>query len=239
MGASADVAMIWGVCLLVTASVAWLALHGWRQGRVLRRWARERGLAHRPRDDGNVDAELEAFRRDDAHLRRRLDQVREVVVVAPGIRLFRFREIVDLTPWTSGTGPPKTRVAVVFDAADGSETYSVFDREGSPTSDRPPGLRFSDPGVCRSVAAKMPPSPPHPVSVSLSEGRGLAYLLSPSGNVSPDGLEYLARLARRLTPSNERGPPAEADDRSSGPVDEASGAGAARGESGRRLTGAA
>lgn len=231
--------MIWGVCLLVTASVAWLALHGWRQGRVLRRWARERGLAYRPRDDGSVDAELEPFRRDDPHLRRKLDQVREVVAVAPGIRLFRFREIVDLTPWTSGTGPPKTRVAVVFDAVEGAETYSVFDREGSPTSDHPPGLRFSDPGACRSVAAELPPSPPHPVSVSLSGGRGLAYLLSPSGNVSPDGLEYLARLARRLAPADEGEPAVETDGGSSGSGAEASGAGAARGESGRRLTGAA
>lgn len=193
-----DVLVVWVVSFLVVVSVAWLALHGWRQGRTLRRWAAERGLPCRRRGDGRAAARLEPFHRDDEHLFRELDRVREVVELERGGYVVRCEERLDFTPWSSGTAPPRTRVAVVFPVPDAGETYSVFDESGCPTRDQAPGLRFSSGSVCRWLEARLP-EPPHPVSLTLAEGWAVAYLLTPSGAVSADELDYLARLARRLT----------------------------------------
>lgn len=211
---SAEALAAWAVSVAVVASVTWLALHGWRQGRRLRRWATDRGLDVQRRDDGRTDDRLEPFRRDDEHLVREIGSVREVVELGDGVRVFRCEERLDLTPWSSGSGPPRTRVAVTFPASGEEETYSVFDEDGRPTRDRAPGLRFSVPSAARKLAARMP-DPPHPLSVTLTGGRGLAYLLTPSGAVSPGGLDYLARLGRRLAAgtAGASGSTVEEDDR--------------------------
>lgn len=192
-----DILLVWLVSLAVVASVAWLALHGWRQGRVLRRWASGNGFEVRARGGPGTERLLEPFRRDDEQIVRELGRVREVVELDAGVRILRCEERVDLTPWSSGAGPAKTRVAAVFPAEEGEETYSVFGRDARPTSSRPPGLRFADPAVAEKLRRRIP-GPPHPLSVTLSEGRGLVYLLTPSGDVSADDLDYLAEAARRL-----------------------------------------
>lgn len=194
-----DVFVVWGVSFLVVVSVAWLALHGWRQGRTLRSWAAERGLPCRRRADPRTAARLRAFRREDAHLVRELDRVREVVDLEHDGHILRCEERLDLTPWSTGTGPPRTRIAAVFPARDDGETYSVFDESGRPTRERAPGLRFSSGSASRRIAARLP-DPPHPVSITVADGWALAYLLTPSGAVSGDELDYLARVARRLGP---------------------------------------
>lgn len=193
----ADVLVVWVVSLLVVASVAWLALHGWRQGRTLRRWAAERGLASRRRGGARTADRLRTFQRDDEHLVRELARVRDVVDLEHGGCIVRFEERLDLTPWTTGTGPPRTRVAAIFPAPADAETYSVFDESGRPTRDRAPGLRFSSGPASRKLETRLP-DPPHPVSITVADSWGLAYLLTPSGAVSDDELDYLARLSRRL-----------------------------------------
>lgn len=193
----ADVLVVWVVSFLVVASVAWLALHGWRQGRSLRRWAAERGLPCRRRGGGRTATRLRTFRRDDEHLVRELERVREVVDLEHGGCIVRCEERLDLTPWSTGTGPPRTRVAAIFPAPADAETYSVFDESGRPTRDRAPGLRFANGPANRKLKARLP-DPPHPVSITVADGWGLAYLLTPSGAVSDDELDYLARLSRTL-----------------------------------------
>lgn len=196
---------VWAVSLLVLASVLWLALHGWRQGRALRRWAHDRGLAVEDGSRGPTDAWLEPFRRDDDQMVREVGSVRETVEIAAGIRLFRCEERVDLTPWVSGTGPARTRIVATFPAPEEWETYSVFDESGREASEPPPGLRFADPSVARRIEEQLQ-DPPHPVSVSVAGGRGMIYLFTPSGGVSPDELDDLARLACRLAQLAESGP---------------------------------
>lgn len=188
---------VWVVSLVVVASVLWLALHGWRQGRTVREWAAERGLRLRTRGGEPLDGRLAPFRREDEHLVRKLGRVRETVEVGDGLQVFRCEERIDLTPWVSGGGPARTRVAVLFPAAEGDETYTVFDERGRATKDRAPGLRFADPAVSRWIQNRLP-DPPHPLSVTLAGGRGLAYLLTASGSVTPDDLDYLVRAARCL-----------------------------------------
>lgn len=198
----ADVLVVWVVSFLVVVSVAWLALHGWRQGRTLRRWAAERGLPCRRRGDARTAVRLRTFQRDDEHLFRELDRVREVVDLEHGGCVVRCEERLDLTPWSSGTGPPRTRIAAIFPASGEGETYSVFDEDGRPTRDRAPGLRFSSGAASRKLEAHLP-DPPHPVSITVADGWALAYLLTPSGAVSVDELDYLARLSRRLAPGGD------------------------------------
>lgn len=194
----ADVLVVWLVSLAVAVSVAWLALHGWRQGRTLRRWAAGRDLSCRGRGEEDPEVRLAPFRRDDEHLVRELGRVREVVPLERAGRIFRCEERLDLTPWSSGTGPSRTRIAVTFPVPGDDETYSVFDEEGRASADVAPGLRFSRRAVCRKLRSRMP-RPPHPLSITLKEGRCLAYLLTPSGAVAEDDLDYLARLERRLS----------------------------------------
>lgn len=192
----ADVLLVWAVSSAVVLSVAWLALHGWRQGRTLRRWAADRSLPC-GRDVAGDGVRLDPFARDDDHLVRELGRVREVVALEPDGWIFRCEERLDFTPWSSGTGPPRTRVAATCPVSGVADTYSVFDEGGRPCADRAPGLRFSSRAAAGALAARLP-DPPHPVSVTTSGGRALVYLLTPSGGVSEDDLDYLARVVRRL-----------------------------------------
>lgn len=188
------------MAVALPVSVGWLALHGWRQGRTLRRWAERRGYRLDGRGGGEVDADVAAFRRDSRHLRRDLDKIRDVVE-GRGVRFFRCLETLDLSPWRGGGGPPKTRVAVLFDASGRDDTYTVVDTDGRTSRSIAPGLRFTDSAAARRIESRLPGAPPHPVSVTLRPGNGLglAYLLSPSGSVSEADLDYLERLAARLS----------------------------------------
>jgi hypothetical protein len=202
-------------------SVTWLALHGWRQGRRLQEWASGRQLDTRRDGDGDVARRLGAFRRDSCHLHRDFHGVREVVRAGP-FTLVRCRETLDLFPWRSGSGPDKTRIAVLFPAREEVETYTILDGDGAPARSISPGVRFADPALSRRIARRLPGPPPHPLSVTLSGGEGIAYLLSPSGAVAPDALDYLWRLGRALSPGFPAGAAAgESRERAAAPAGDA------------------
>jgi hypothetical protein len=176
-----------------------LILYARRVSRRLRRYADSHGLIWHARDREDLESQInETFDLPETGLVQNFGRVRDVIRFDAGT-LFRATELLDLTPHGSATNPHSSRVAVLFDLAGAPEGIFMvspslevrqrYPLEGRDETQRVAGL-FRSPGV---------PAPPHPLALSLRDGRALAYL-EPlvAGSVSDSDLDYLMRLARGL-----------------------------------------
>ena len=181
-----------------------LVFYSRRQAGVIRKFAESRGYPHTDRDDGSLEDQLErAFEIEDAGCVRAFSQVRDIVCLPSG-KLFRAVELIDLNPHASPDSPHHARVAVIFPCA--SERSGIFHigsdlgvHQRYPREDDPVSARFPDLSPQVGIAP-----PPHPLSLTLMRGNGLAYLEpAVTGSMAETHLTYLADLAERLS-----GPPA-------------------------------
>ena len=176
-----------------------LFLYSRRVSRRIRRYAEGRGLSYRPRDDEGLETTInDNFEIPEKGLTQNFGRLRDTVRFDDSV-LFRAVELLDLNPWGSAANPHAARVAVLFDldgAPDGIFTISPslavnrrYPLEGTDQSGRLAEL-------LRTPAVE---PPPHPLTISLRNGRAIAYL-EPlvAGSVKETHLDYLTALPGRL-----------------------------------------
>ncbi len=190
-----------------------LVFYSRRQAGIIRKFAESRGYPHTDRDDGSLEDQLDrAFEIEDPGCVRTFGQVRDIVSL-PSCKLFRAVELIDLNPHASADSSHHARVAVVFPCT--SERSGIFCigsdldvRQRYPRDCDDAPARLSDLFPQAGIA-----SPPHPLSLTLMRGNGLAYLEpAVTGSVAETHLAYLADLAARFA-SLDRQVPARQTER--------------------------
>jgi hypothetical protein len=184
-----------------------LVLYSRRQSRLVRRFAESRSYRYSERDDGRLERELSGgFELRESACRRAFSRIRDVVFLDCG-ELFRAVELLDLSPHGTTENSHRARTAVRFPA--GSAPAGIFHvapdlevHQRYPRNDR--SCAGDVAGLLRRAGIGCPP---HPLSLTLVRGQGVAYL-EPlvTGSLKEDHLSYLADLASRLssTPAGDR-----------------------------------
>jgi Trk-type K+ transport system membrane component len=179
-----------------------LVLYSKHRTEIIRRFAEARGFVFTARADSTLVSQLEkAFDIEEAGCVRTFDQVRDVVSLPSGT-IFRAVELLDLNPHASAVNPHHPRAAVMFSTQ--PEWFGIF----HVTSDLavlqryPLEERSAAEDVRRYIQEAGMSPPPHPLSLTLMRGYGLAYLEPPVvGSVTDEHLKYLAELSARLSSS--------------------------------------
>lgn len=176
-----------------------LFLYSRRVSRRIRSFAETHGLTYHPRDNEGLESNInETFALRETGLEQNFSRIRDIVRFDGGV-LFRATELLDLNPYGSATDPHAARVAVMFDLANAPEGIFII----SPSLEVRQRYPLEGPDNTNRIAEvfRFPEfePPPHPLAVSLKNGRALAYL-EPLvvGSVSEADLEYLIRLAGHL-----------------------------------------
>ena len=170
-----------------------------RLSRRIRNYAARHGLDYHAADRDNLETRLnETFDLPETGLVQNFGRIKDVVHFDGGV-LFRTVELLDLNPYASASNPHNARAAVLFDCSGGPEgifsispTLEVRQRyplEGEDKTNKVAEL-FRGAGAERL---------PHPLSISLADGRAVAYL-EPlvAGSMMETDLDYLIGLAGRL-----------------------------------------
>lgn len=187
------------VFVLLGAAFAAVGVHlfFWsrRQSRKLKAFARSRGLPYQARDDGRLEADLNAaMALDEPGLARTFGRVRDVIALEDGATLFRATELLDLNPWGEAETSHHARTAVFFDAPDApSGIFSIRpDREVRQRHPRD----GADSEAVRALLERLGvPRPPCALSLTFMRGKGVGYL-EPTvvGQLADEHLRYLAGL---------------------------------------------
>lgn len=175
-----------------------LLLWSRRKTRLLRRFAAERGLAYRRRDDGRVARAVnDCVAIDDAGMGRGFGRVRDVVELGHGT-LFRGVEALDPVPRGNPQNTHHARTAVLFPTSlDVTGMFLVH--PGGEVEQRHPGAPSRATELRSALARASVPTPPCPLSLTLARGRALIYLEPVvTGALSEEHLDYLAGVALRL-----------------------------------------
>ena len=193
--------LVWYILVpLFVAVGVYLLIYSRRRRAMLKRFARERGLSYRPRDEQGLADELtEKLAVDGEGLVRAFMGVKDLVSDGR-VTLFRCTELLDLNPHRRAQDPHGNHICVLFEAPEEIDLFFRMERDGEVRNLHPPGKVLGEDeafGRISQVLHKDPP--PNGLTVSFRNGKALIYA-NPlvTGGEKREDLDYLLRIGRRL-----------------------------------------
>jgi len=190
------------VFVVLGAAFAGVAIHlllwSRRQSRLVRRFARERGLDYRAGGSSRLEDAVNACAAmEETGIVRAFSGLRDVVSLDGGT-LFRATELLDLNPWGSPQNTHQKRTAVFFRAPEAPAGIFFVTPTLSVEQRYPRGGSAAEQVRSHLEQAGIP-APPCTLSLSLAPGGGIAYLEPAiTGALSRRHLEYLVDLVARF-----------------------------------------
>ena len=160
-----------------------------------------RGLQYQKKDDGQIEIVLsEKLRIEEPNYVRSISSVKDIIRYGE-IFIFRCTELLDLYKY----GNPQTthfpRVALSFDAPQDASLFFIFyPKTAEYKSCYPSDKNINEDKYFQNIKSALQNFfPPHPVSITLSQGTVFIYLepLVVGGEKETD-LDYLLNLGKKL-----------------------------------------